>query len=98
MMMNIAIRSSHDSKAAGADIGSVDRLGDEASLGGGGRGVPHGASKVVVAMIPLMIMNANSDIHRDSAPAPDNARSQHTASVQQVIVTILGAAAVLCFS
>ncbi|GJT09881.1 hypothetical protein Tco_0856923 [Tanacetum coccineum] len=66
--------------------------------GGGGHGVPHGGSKVVVSMIPLMIMNANSDSYRDSAPPPDNARSQHTISLQQVIVTILGAAAVLCFS
>ncbi|GJV57893.1 hypothetical protein Tco_1458898 [Tanacetum coccineum] len=88
----------HNSKAAGADIGLVDRLGDEECLGGSGHGFPHGGSKVVVAMIPIMIMNANSDSHRDSAPAPDNARSQHTASLQQVIITILGATAILFFS
>nr|GEW34777.1 hypothetical protein [Tanacetum cinerariifolium] len=82
----------------GKDIGSVDKLGDEASVGGGDRGVPHGSSKIM-AMIPaIMIMSANSGSHSDSAPAPDNAGSQHTASLPQVIVTILSAAAVLCFA
>ncbi|GKA51063.1 hypothetical protein Tco_0744259, partial [Tanacetum coccineum] len=88
---------------AGADIGSVDTLGDEASVGEGGRGVPHGGSKFVNMIPALMIMDMNDDdydygSHRDSAPAPDNAGSQHTASLRQVIVTILGASAVLCFA
>ncbi|GJR30857.1 hypothetical protein Tco_1107089 [Tanacetum coccineum] len=86
---NVDHEVNHDSKAAGADIG--------------GRGVPQGGSKFVNMIPALMIMDMNDDdydygSHRDSAPPPDNARSQHTASVQQVIVTILGAAAVLCFS
>ncbi|GKF07673.1 hypothetical protein Tco_0041897 [Tanacetum coccineum] len=78
----------HESKAAGTDIGSVDKLGDEASVGEGGRGVSHDGSKFVMA----------HHHHRHRALARVNTGSQHTASFQQVVVTILGAAAVLCFA
>ncbi|GJS00075.1 hypothetical protein Tco_0316583 [Tanacetum coccineum] len=66
--------------------------------GEGDHGVPNSGSKFVNMIPLLMIMNANSGSHRYSAPAPDNAESQHTASLQQVIVAILGLAAVLCFA
>ncbi|GJW99639.1 hypothetical protein Tco_0183553 [Tanacetum coccineum] len=82
----------HESKAAGTDIGSVDKLGDEASVGEGGRGVSHDGSKFVMAH------HHRRHRHRHRAPARVNAGSQHTASFQQVVVTILGAAAVLCFA